>query len=83
MDPPLEWHTVLLASFTLLVTLFVTTLLIYRLVFSPLASVPGPVIAAATGWYEFYYDCILAGKYIFEIQRMHNVYGELISHLNR
>ncbi len=77
MDGQLEWHTGLLAGLTLFTTLSTITLLIYRLVFSPLASVPGPKIAAATGWYEFYYDCILAGKYIFEIERMHNIYGEL------
>ncbi|CAD6587386.1 MAG: hypothetical protein ASARMPREDX12_002831 [Alectoria sarmentosa] len=40
--------------------------------------IPGPKLAAATGWYEFYYDCLLAGKYIFEIERMHEVYGSII-----
>ena len=46
-----------------------------RLWFSPLSRIPGPRLAAATGLYEFYYECILGGKYIFEIEKMHQQYG--------
>ena len=55
------------------------TLVAYRLCLSPLAQVPGPKIAAVSGLYEFYHDCLRGGKYIFEIERMHNVYGMLLS----
>ena len=48
---------------------------IYRLYFHPLAKFPGPKLAAATLWYEFYYDCILYGQYTFKIGRMHEKYG--------
>lgn len=48
---------------------------IYRLCFSPLAKFPGPKIAALTSWYEFYFDIIRNGKYIFEIERLHKIYG--------
>ena len=48
---------------------------LYRLQFHPLARFPGPKIAAATLWYEFYYDCILYGQYTFKIGRMHEKYG--------
>lgn len=51
------------------------SLTIHRLVFSPIAKFPGPKIAAATGWYEFYYDAIKKGKYLFEIEKMHEQYG--------
>lgn len=47
----------------------------YRLYFHPLAKFPGPRLAAATLWYEFYYDCLLFGQYTFKIGRMHEKYG--------
>ncbi|KAI0013031.1 cytochrome P450 [Xylariaceae sp. FL0662B] len=53
-------------------------LVIYRLYFSPLARFPGPRIAAATGWYEFYYQFWLNGKYIYEIEKMHKKYGPIV-----
>ncbi|KAI0420251.1 cytochrome P450 [Xylaria grammica] len=53
-------------------------LVFYRLYLSPLAKFPGPKLAAATGWYEFYYDYWLNGQYIFEIERMHKRYGPII-----
>ncbi|QSZ30614.1 hypothetical protein DSL72_000171 [Monilinia vaccinii-corymbosi] len=52
-------------------------LVLYRLFFAPLSGFPGPKFAAATGWYEFYYDYWLNGKYIFKIEEMHKKYGEL------
>jgi hypothetical protein len=53
------------------------SLVVWRLLFSPLARFPGPKLAAATGWYEFYFDYFYNGKYVFEIERMHDAYGEL------
>lgn len=50
-------------------------LAIYRIYLHPLASFPGPKLAALTTWYEAYYDVILKGQYIFEIERMHRKYG--------
>ena len=50
---------------------------IYRLYFHPLAKFPGPRLAAATQWYEFYYDCIQFGQYTFKIGRLHEKYGRL------
>ena len=58
-----------------LATAYTLGLAVYRLVFSQLAGFPGPKLAAATYWYEFYYDCICQGKFIFEIERMHRKYG--------
>ena len=54
-------------------------LVIYRLFFSPIAGFPGPKIAAATAWYEFYYDVIGRGKYYAKICEMHDKYGMLDS----
>jgi hypothetical protein len=49
---------------------------IYRLYLSPIAKFPGPKLAALTYWYEFYYDVIKRGMYIWEIEKMHQKYGE-------
>ena len=48
---------------------------IWRLYLSPLAKYPGPRLAAITSWYEFYYDIIQPGRFPWEVQRLHDVYG--------
>lgn len=55
---------------------------IYRLYAHPLAGFPGPKLAAATFLYEFYYDIIKGGMYIWEIERMHEKYGTSTSSLD-
>lgn len=60
---------------------YVLGLILFRLFLSPLARVPGPIIAAATGWYEFYWDCLKQGQYVFRIQEMHKKYGKGLSHI--
>jgi hypothetical protein len=49
---------------------------VYRLCFHPLRKIPGPWIAATTGWYEFYEDIVLAGHYIKELPKLHARYGQ-------
>lgn len=56
-------------------TVYYFSVIIYRLQWSPLAGFPGSKLAAATGWYEFYYDFFCHGTYIFEIEKMHEKYG--------
>jgi hypothetical protein len=51
-------------------------LAVVRLYFSPIAGFPGPKLAAASFWYEFYYDFWKSGKYIYEIKKMHEKYGK-------
>jgi hypothetical protein len=48
---------------------------IYSVFFGPLAKFPGPKLAAATLWYEFYYDVVLEGQYTFKIKELHEKYG--------
>lgn len=54
---------------------YVILLAIYRLYFHPLAKFPGPKLAAITHLYEFYFNIIKDGMFIWEIQRMHEQYG--------
>lgn len=61
-----------------LLVLFCMRVVIYRLYAHPLASFPGPRLAAATFLYEFYFDVIKGGMYIWEIERMHEQYGQCI-----
>ncbi|KAK8151735.1 hypothetical protein BKA80DRAFT_314478 [Phyllosticta citrichinensis] len=62
-------------SFCLLSTLvvlgYIVSKIVYRLVFHPLACVPGNKIAAATFLYEFFWDAVMGGKYVFRIAEMH------------
>lgn len=69
------------AILALYALLYIIGLIVYRLVFSDLSSFPGPKIAAATYWYEFYYDWLQHGKYIFVIERMHQIYGSCMESL--
>ena len=48
---------------------------IYRITFHPLAKFPGPILAALSYKYEFYFDGIKGGQYTKEIARLHQIYG--------
>ncbi|KAL8836577.1 MAG: hypothetical protein Q9176_006214 [Flavoplaca citrina] len=67
-----------LAIAAALFVVYVIALYIYRAFFDRLSHIPGSKLAAATLWYEFYYDVVLKGRYTWEIKRMHEVYGPII-----
>jgi hypothetical protein len=74
-------------SYTSLVAAFVVGFfalrMVYHLYFHPLAKFPGPKLAAATFLYEFYYDVVKSGMYIWEIERMHERYGKYKESIER
>ncbi|KAI9368159.1 cytochrome P450 [Aspergillus egyptiacus] len=53
-------------------------LIIYRLYFSPLAGFPEPKIAAATEWYEFYFQLVKDGQWGNQVKRLHEEYGPIV-----
>jgi hypothetical protein len=58
--------------------LYALLLAIYRLYFHPLAQFPGPKLAAASYWYDFYYDVVKGpyqGQGVYEVERLHKIYG--------
>lgn len=57
---------------------YVLYLAITRLYLSPVASIPGPRLAALSFWYEFYYDVVLGGRYTWKIADLHEQYGPII-----
>ncbi|KAL2371504.1 hypothetical protein RJ035_002548 [Blastomyces gilchristii] len=67
----------LVAAWSLFI-LYVVGGVIYRLYISPLAKFPGPKLAAATLWYEYYYDAVCKGQYTFKIKELHQQYGSII-----
>ncbi len=72
----------IIAAFVLL-TVWEICSIVYRLFFHPLAHIPGPRIASATQWYEFYHDVLKwpGGQYWLEVDKMHERYGEFPRYL--
>ena len=53
---------------------------VYNLYFHPLRNIPGPKMAAMCSWYDFYFDVIKSGTYLWEIRKMHEKYGMKSTH---
>ncbi|PWY70871.1 putative cytochrome P450 [Aspergillus sclerotioniger CBS 115572] len=50
----------------------------FRLFIHPLARFPGPRLAALTSWYELYWNVVKGGKFLWEIERLHQRYGPIV-----
>ncbi|CAK3813005.1 Cytochrome P450 [Lecanosticta acicola] len=74
-------HPLSLQTVYLLVSVAIAwsaAIVVYRLYFSPIANVPGPKLAAATGLVEIWYDLVLGGQYVFQIEKWHEQYGPIV-----
>jgi cytochrome P450 len=57
---------------------YCVVLVIRRLYFNPISHFPGPKLAIATFWYQFYYDVLLGGQYVWKVRDLHEKYGPII-----
>lgn len=69
---------ILAVATTSLYLLYLVGRSIYRLTLHPLASFPGPKIAAVTTLYEWYWDVYLEGKLTEHMVKLHEQYGPLL-----
>ena len=74
LDAMPSWTNIVLGLVTLQLAYTIYTA-INRLFFSPLRHIPGPKLAALTSWYEFYFDAIQQGKFVWKIKELHFEYG--------
>ena len=64
-----------------LLLFYVIFVLLHRLVLSPLANIPGPKLAAVTGFYEMYYDLVQKARFPWKIVELHRKYGRSLKRL--
>ena len=62
----------------LLLLFYCLSLVLYRLIFSPVARFPGSKITAITGWYETYLDVFRGGQFTYQIEKWHEQYCQFL-----
>ena len=77
----LEGNMVIIILHLLLGVGYAAVLIVYCLTLHPLARFHGPKTAAATKWYQPYYDCVKGGGGLssYEVDRMHERYSTVQS----
>lgn len=49
---------------------------LYRILWHPIAKIPGPMLAASKGLYEAYHDIVQGGTFIKQYPSWHQKYGK-------
>ncbi len=61
---------------------YLLTKAIYRVyLLHLLRNIPGPKLAAITSYYEFYFNVIKRGTFVWHLEKLHETYGEYSSSL--
>ncbi|KAJ5719775.1 benzoate 4-monooxygenase cytochrome P450 [Penicillium malachiteum] len=68
----------MIGSLLLVIRLKAVWTVVYNLFFHPLKNFPGPTLAAATYLYEYWFEIFRGGTYLFEVERLHEIYGPII-----
>ncbi|OOQ91241.1 Trichodiene oxygenase [Penicillium brasilianum] len=58
--------------------LYLISKAVYRVYFHPLKNIPGPKLAAITSFYEFYFNVIKRGTFIWHLEGLHEIYGPIV-----
>ncbi|KAI9044814.1 putative cytochrome P450 oxygenase [Aspergillus affinis] len=61
-----------------LVAVYLVVRSVYRFYFDPLSHIPGPKLSILTDLYELYYDIVLGGRFLFQIEKWHEQYGPIV-----
>lgn len=75
--PPLALFS--LQNIALILLAASALIVVKRLFFHPLASYPGPKLAAASWWYMTYYEVFKDGAFVDHLETLHEIYGAIIS----
>ncbi|KAH7028240.1 putative cytochrome P450 [Macrophomina phaseolina] len=67
-----------IATFAAGTLLYYVCLATYRLFLSPAAKFPGPRLAALTRFYEYYYDGVRRGQFVWKVKELHEKYGPVV-----
>ena len=81
MNPPFHLDAVSIAFYLAYAfLLYAISLVVYRLYFHPLSQFPGRNLAAASKWYEFYFDVLKSqgGQYSEHVNHLHDRYGPIL-----